>query len=185
MPSDDLPTTTYAVLGLLTFGPNSGYEIAQLAEHSIANFWTIAKSQVYGELARLEEIGYVESTAVRQERLPDKRVFELTAPGEKALEEWLNSPTFEDDRFRSGLLVKMMFARNMRPDRLDELLAQYRASYEQVRDKMQMIVKDLSGEKEALHSRATALFGQRISEAIIGWVDEVGAEITSERKKKR
>lgn len=181
----DLPTTTYAVLGLLSFGPRSGYEVAQFAEQSIANFWTIAKSQVYGELNRLEELGYVKATAVRQQRLPDKRVYRLTRAGEEALETWLDSPIFEPDRFRSGLLVRLMFAQRMRPELLKELLAEYRNSYEKAIDQFQMIVGQLSTSKDNLYSRGTALFGQRISEAITAWVDEISAEMSKERKKKR
>jgi DNA-binding PadR family transcriptional regulator len=72
----DLPTTSYAVLGLLTFAPTSGYDLAIAADRSIANFWPISKSQVYSELRRLEKLGLVRSREVEQDKRPDKRVFE-------------------------------------------------------------------------------------------------------------
>lgn len=72
------PTTSFALLGLLVRSPMSGYDLASLVERSIANFWPVARSQVYGELARLDSLGYVRGSDVAQERLPDKRVYEIT-----------------------------------------------------------------------------------------------------------
>jgi PadR family transcriptional regulator AphA len=52
-----LSMTSYGVLGLLTFGAMSGYDLTKQAERSIGYFWTPAKSQVYSELRRLAEMG--------------------------------------------------------------------------------------------------------------------------------
>jgi DNA-binding PadR family transcriptional regulator len=42
-----LPVTSYAVLGLLTYGERSGYDLTKLVEQSIGFFFTPAKSQIY------------------------------------------------------------------------------------------------------------------------------------------
>jgi DNA-binding PadR family transcriptional regulator len=128
--TDKIPTTTFAVLGLLGRSPMSGYDLVRFVEYSIAHFWTINKSHVYKELARLEELGYITGTSVRQERLPDKRIYKQTAAGRKALLEWLNSPSYEPDRFRSGFLVKLFFGEAMEPERRREMLSDYRAHAE-------------------------------------------------------
>ncbi|MGH9169144.1 MAG: PadR family transcriptional regulator, partial [Acidimicrobiia bacterium] len=70
-----LPTTSFAVLGLLTFGEHSGYELHQLVEQSIGFFLTPAKSQIYAELRRLVSLGYAVEREVEQDRRPDKRVY--------------------------------------------------------------------------------------------------------------
>ena len=78
----NLPTTSYAVLGLLTFGEMSGYDLKGLADYSIANFfWSPARSQIYSELRRLTSLGFVTETEVRQKRRPDKRIYRLTPEG--------------------------------------------------------------------------------------------------------
>jgi PadR family transcriptional regulator AphA len=52
-----LSDTEYAVLGLLTFGARSGYELDKLARRSIGYFWRPAKSKIYAILPRLVERG--------------------------------------------------------------------------------------------------------------------------------
>src|SRR5688572_29132081 len=101
-----LPPTSYAVLGMLSLAPMSGYELTQSVDKTIAHFWTISKSQVYGELTRLEELGLVSGTDVEQERLPDKRTYELTDLGGRALDAWLESAGTESSRLRSVPLLK-------------------------------------------------------------------------------
>lgn len=59
--SQDLPITSYALLGLLTFGDElTGYELKQRADITLRFYWTSpAMSQVYSELNRLAEHGLV------------------------------------------------------------------------------------------------------------------------------
>ena len=80
-----LPATSYAILGLLTFGEMSGYDLMKLAAQSVAYFWTPAKSQIYGELKRLVEAGFATAREVAQHQRPDKRLFRITPEGEWAL----------------------------------------------------------------------------------------------------
>ena len=55
MAAPDLPITSYALLGLLTFGDElTGYELKQRADSTMRFYWTApAMSQVYTELDRL------------------------------------------------------------------------------------------------------------------------------------
>src|SRR6266511_3722518 len=76
-----LPTTAFAVLGLLSLRDLSGYELAAFADQSLAYFWPMHRSLVYRELRRLEDGGYVAGTEVAQDRVPDKRVYRLTERG--------------------------------------------------------------------------------------------------------
>jgi PadR family transcriptional regulator AphA len=177
-----IPTTSYAVLGLLGLGQMSGYDVVRLVEQTIAHFWTINKSHVYRELPRLEELGYVKGTSVRQDRLPDKRIYKQTAAGKKALVEWLNSPDYEADRFRSELLVKLFFASEMDPQGLKNMLKDYRERAVESRDQFERIVEGLSSEPRNAFIRATALLGLRSHEASIAWVDEISKALQIERK---
>src|SRR4028119_2379579 len=92
MERDFLPTTTYAVLGLLGFGQElSGYEVRQWALRSLRFFfWTPAQSHVYRELRRLEGLGLAARRAVPQEGRPDKRVFAITDEGRRELARWID-----------------------------------------------------------------------------------------------
>ena len=66
--SQDLPITSYALLGLLTFGDDpdaglTGYELKQRADFTLRFYWVSpAMSQVYSELRRLTDAGLVRRT---------------------------------------------------------------------------------------------------------------------------
>jgi PadR family transcriptional regulator, regulatory protein AphA len=166
-----LPTTSYAILGLLTREPMSRYDLAQVVQRTIAHFWTIAKSQVYRELERLEKLGYVHGTEVRQKSLPNKRVYALTPAGERAFDAWLQVPDAERTHFRSAYLVKVFFANRMPSQTLIELLRRYRDGNELWRQEIDSILAQLSSVQGAAYMRATALLGARVAEAMVAWAD--------------
>jgi len=82
-----LTDTSYAVLGLLDqWGPATPYQLKQVAQVSIFHFWSIPHTQIYTECARLAEAGLL--TERREEGGRRRRIFELSAAGRKALEDW-------------------------------------------------------------------------------------------------
>ena len=50
----------HAILGLLARQPSTGYDLARLFDLSLRTTWHASHSQIYPELARLEEAGMVE-----------------------------------------------------------------------------------------------------------------------------
>src|SRR5690625_1081633 len=87
----ELPATGYALLVLLSFGPElSGYELKQRADSTLRFFWfSPAMSQVYAELDRLERKGLVSSRKVAGPGRRRTRRFTLTEAGEEELRRWL------------------------------------------------------------------------------------------------
>ena len=49
----ELPSTTNAMLGLLSLGPATGYELRQLIEGTVGNFWKESFGQIYPSLRQL------------------------------------------------------------------------------------------------------------------------------------
>lgn len=178
-------TTTFGILGLLSLGPMSRYDVAQLAEQSIGNFWNIAKSQVYGELTRLEELGYVKGKAVRQPKLPDKTVFEVTKKGQSAMKEWLESKEIDDDKLRSEFLLRVFFAGSMSETTLAELIESYQEDAEKDLFALRQITEYLESEPRARFQRYTALLGLEISEAKIRWTNKTLKELPKRKGTKR
>jgi DNA-binding PadR family transcriptional regulator len=172
-----LSTTSCAVLGLLLGQSRSGYEVAGIVAKSVARFWPIEKSQVYTELARLEELGYVHARDVAQQRRPDKRVFELTESGRTQFERWLTTPGHLRERRRNPFLVKLFFGAHLSPDQLTALIAAQRADAEADRTSYRAIVDHLADRPEARFGRATAVYGLRRAEATIAWCDQMGPEL--------
>jgi DNA-binding PadR family transcriptional regulator len=173
----ELPTTSYALLGILAITPMSGYELAQATDRSIANFWPVSRSQVYSELARLEGLHYVTGTDVAQERVPDKRVFEVTPAGQKAFEDWLATPGYEPERMRLGFCVKMFFGHDMPRETMIQNLERFAKHNESRAAYLKEIVEMLSVLPEAVFTRATASLGLRIAEAAKEWAEEMLADL--------
>ncbi|MFN2465799.1 MAG: PadR family transcriptional regulator [Candidatus Dormibacteria bacterium] len=172
-----LPTSSYAVLGLLSMAPMSGYELAQAADRSIANFYPISKTQTYAELDRLEKLGHVTARDVAQEKLPDKRVFELSAAGEAALDAWLTVPGLERDTYRRPTLLKVFFGHRIPREHLRELIDEYRRAAAEEIEHLTAVTALLESVPAASHTRLAALYGLRLAEAVVAWADEVRPQL--------
>jgi PadR family transcriptional regulator AphA len=122
----------YVVLGMVRLGARSGYEIKQMVELSIRFFWTISQAQIYPSLEQLERAGLVRGRSEPQGKRP-RRVYEITADGEVALEEWLRGEEPMSFELRDTGLVKLFFADALeRDDALALLAALERRSHERV-----------------------------------------------------
>lgn len=121
-----LPTTSFAVLGLLaSAGESSGYDLKRLADDSLRFFFKIAQSQVYNELRRLADGGFVTAREVRQEGRPDKRVFAITDAGREALEAWIDEGEAHPVTIVHPVILRMFFGQFADPARLRRMLERY------------------------------------------------------------
>ncbi len=171
-----IPASTYVVLGLLAKKPGSGYDTVAFADRSVRYFWPISRSQVYSELSRLEELGWVSGTVVAQDRYPDKRVYEATPDGLRELRDWLDVPA---PRQRiQDVVLRSFFGAHMSSQRLSEQLAECRQQAEKLHAELSAIVEHLDA-KGLDHSRAlsqaTARYGVLHAEATIAWTTETQA----------
>src|SRR6476469_2036297 len=82
----DLPVTSYALLGLLTFGDElTGYELKRRADMTLRFSWVApAMSQLYTEVARLTELGLLGATTDA-----GTTRYRITDAGQQALRDWL------------------------------------------------------------------------------------------------
>ena len=81
-----LNATAASLLGFLTNGPASGWDLLRTAQLVIGRFWSITSSQVYRELAAMEREGLI----VRGDTGPhDRRPYALTPAGQQAFTTWV------------------------------------------------------------------------------------------------
>jgi PadR family transcriptional regulator AphA len=111
---EHLSPTAYVVLGMLRLGIRTGYDIKQLVDKSTRFFWAVSYGQIYPELKRLEEAGLVTGASDPQGGR-QRRAYELTADGERALDEWLRSADTPPVETRDAALLKLFFADGMTP----------------------------------------------------------------------
>ena len=102
-------TTTFeALLGILTMGPMTGYEIRQRIEISIGNFWSESFGQIYPALSRLHQQGFVRVTTAGK---AGRKVYALTPAGRKQLKSWLKVLP-QPQKIRNEMLLKLFFGDN-------------------------------------------------------------------------
>ncbi len=74
-------TLRYILLGLLSKKKMTGYELNQSFKNEIGEFWQAKHSQIYPELAKMEEQGIIQhQVEITGEKL-EKKVYELTEEG--------------------------------------------------------------------------------------------------------
>src|SRR4051794_5421398 len=125
-PPAALPTTAYALLGLLTFGDElTGYELKQRADNTLRFYWVApAMSQIYSELARLTDRGLVEPTTSDGERRRTT-TYRITAAGMAALEGWMAEGGVGFPVLKHTVLLRLLIGHVGEPDRIRTMLEEY------------------------------------------------------------
>jgi PadR family transcriptional regulator AphA len=171
-----LSDTEYAVLGLLTFGERSGYELDKLAARSIGYFWRPAKSKIYAILPRLVERGFAETETVVQRTRPDKQLYRLTDAGAEALREWLEAEEPVTGVSRDGLLLKLFFGAHVSSGPLRRQIAGRRARAVQQLRELEEIERGIDRDED-FFPYLTLLHGLEDARSTIAWADRALAEL--------
>lgn len=114
--SSPLKDTSYVVLGMVeSCEPATPYDLKQMAEISVFNFWSIPHTQVYTECSRLAESGYL--SEMREEGGRRRKVYRLTAAGRKELDAWRNGSSFEFKplELRDPGMIRLFFGADPAP----------------------------------------------------------------------
>ena len=98
----------HGILGLISNGDKTGYEIMTVFRDSLNHFWTAQTSQIYRELQTMEKAGWIRQTHVAQTGKPDKNIFSITPAGHDELLRWLRDDNIAKD-LRNPLLMKTFF----------------------------------------------------------------------------
>ena len=176
-----LNATAASLLGFLHEGPMTGWDLVAAAQQRIGSFWTLTQSQVYRELNAMARAGLV-SVGERGPR--DRKPYALTPAGRAAFRDWINQePGLEQVRF--PLLVTLMFASHLTPERLATTLARHRAVHAERLETYEQAAQALDAQPAADPARrATLDFGLRYEHAVLDWFDHLPAILHSLRPAK-
>ena len=167
--------TAGSLLGFLHAGPMSGWDLAETAQRTIGEFWSVTRSQVYRELTRLADDGLVE---VGEPGVRDRRPYTLTDEGRQAFLAWLDREP-EPEQIRFPLLLTMSFARHLPPERLTAFVEAHRRIHA---ERLERHLQDR--EAAAADGRldpwtaATLDFGIRYETAVMEWFAALPEELT-------
>ncbi len=98
----------FLVLGLLAGEPRYGYDLKGVFEEFLGGMWPLNIGQIYTALGRLEADGLVACQRVVQDSAPDRKVYALTARGERELERWAGEPVDGPIRLRDDFFLKIV-----------------------------------------------------------------------------
>jgi DNA-binding PadR family transcriptional regulator len=169
------------VLGLLTFGERSGYELDKLAQRSIAYFWRPAKSKIYAILPRLVERGLATTSAVTQERRPDKQLYRITREGEDALRAWLDSRAPLSTK--NGLLLKLFFGEYAEFDALREQVADLKRRAQERVAELEEIERRIDTDED-FFPYLTLLHGLEDARSTVTWAQKTLRELDRRRERR-
>ncbi|MBN3778079.1 PadR family transcriptional regulator [Burkholderia sp. Ac-20345] len=95
----------HALLTALAERPGSGSELADRFDRSIGYFWQATHQQIYRELGRLEETGWIESLPAESGR-GRKRAYRILPAGKKELRRWIAEQE-DPTPLREALMVRL------------------------------------------------------------------------------
>ncbi len=167
--------TKFAILGMLTLGPMTGYDLKKMSEQSLVHFWQESYGNMYPQLAALEKDGLVSARREQRAGRPDAIVYTLTDRGREEVAAWLERPAAPERR-RSELLLKVFFGAQVPIEQTIRQVAAHREEQEAVRAMYAAIEQRIREEKRETASAPFRLMtlrrGQLLTEARLRWCEE-------------
>ena len=165
----------HAILGLLSHGPQSGYDLSRAFAGSVVNFWHADQSQVYRTLDRLEADGAISTRVIAQTGRPDRRVHSLTPEGWAELDAWLASP-LEPRLDKDPLLARIFFAARLGHERVDALLEEAERVVRQELEALEAIEFDVV-DLDTVLKAATLRHGLEGVRFELEWIEQIRRDV--------
>jgi len=158
----------YALLGMLASKPGTGYELTQRFDQSLRNAWHASHSQIYPELARLDEAGLIE---VVEEGQRNSRTWGITAAGREDLRRWMTE-TETDRRVRNETALRYFLFGLLEPADRRVALERERKHLEEADEEFRTVAAHLEALDGPTPFRPVVDLGQRLNAVFSAWVDE-------------
>jgi PadR family transcriptional regulator AphA len=167
----------HGILGLLNYGPTTGYDLDKTFKGSLNFFWQAQTSQIYRELSAMEKQGWITSEVIIQTDKPNKKLFSLAPDGKEELHRWLSNDSIEEDiRVRDPFLVKLFFAGEINTTANIETLNKFKLCCKKEMDSIEETIdpceEAAKGNINAFYWGTTASFGRYYYEMCIRWADD-------------
>lgn len=172
----------HGLLGLLNYGPMTGYELDKAFKASLGFFWQAKTSQIYRELDAMERSGWLSSERIVQTEKPNKRVYALTDNGRKEFFRWLSSPQAgiaDAMRVKNAYLMRIFFIGETSKEQAISLLSAYHdqcreaaAALRSVPDAITQYGAMVEDEEKTRYWKITALYGEEFYHAGLSWAEK-------------
>ncbi len=119
----------YGLLGLLAREAQHGYELKRSFERFTGGIWDLNHGQIYQSLERLAADDLVRYSIESAGNAPERKVYEVTEKGRRALDRWLERSNARVRPLRDELFVRLAVMAHRPPQQLLALIAEYRHTY--------------------------------------------------------
>jgi DNA-binding PadR family transcriptional regulator len=158
----------HSILGLLALAPSNGYELNRRFDDSLRNAWHASHSQIYPELAKLEQAGLIE---VIGEGARGSRTYAATDAGREEVRRWVTER--EPDRpQRNVTAVRWFLAFLLPPEERRAYFARELAHLEAVDADMRAMRDQMDAEGQIGGFRPVLEMGLRMQEVMLAWLRE-------------
>jgi PadR family transcriptional regulator AphA len=172
---EQLTPTGRVILGMITLGRRTGYDIKQFVDKTTRHFWAASYGQIYPELKRLEDQGLIvgrdDPSGGRA-----RTVFELTDAGRAALQEWLRAGESASPEFRDEGMLKLFFSDAL-PEQRIATIREMRAHAERKLEQLSAL-EDLA-KQGPIGPYLTLQLGLESTRAEINWCDAVERQLAA------
>jgi DNA-binding PadR family transcriptional regulator len=173
----------YAILGLIDKQNITGYDLTKIFNDSVADFWSANQSQIYPELKKLVQDGFIQYETVIQGKLLEKKLYSITNKGKEELKKWLLEDEPQLSQSKDIFKMRVYFAEHLSKE---QLLIKFKTRQEKCQDLLQRYRTKIN-EYQNLDPIPPENFGDFILlkgaikqlEAQISWLDESIIYITN------
>ncbi len=106
-------TLKYAILGLLSRKPMTGYDIGKEFNFQLAEFWSAKHSQIYPELKKLVDEKLIIYDVEISGDVLEKKVYTITEKGKKEFLKWLKKDEPMEPTPKNIFRLRMYFSNNL------------------------------------------------------------------------
>lgn len=163
----------HALLTSLLEKPSSGYDLARRFDRSIGHFWNASHQQIYRELGRMSDAGWV-ATIDTAEQNSRRKVYEVLSDGRAELVRWASEPLTPPET-REAWLVKLRAEAVIGPVGLgDELRSMIERHTEKLTGYRKIAQRDFSARKMSRQQQlqyAVLRLGIANEEAWLAWAE--------------
>ena len=161
----------YALLGFLFLQPNHGYNLHRQLLTELAENWHVSQSQTYNILKRLEAQGFIYSTTLKQEKLPNIQYLKISPAGRRRFKTWLEAPTGSSARaIRLEFITRLYFAHKIFPEKIPSMLDTQTTEIKNMLTWLEASLADLPDEQNI--NRLSLQLRIRQLKSIVDWLDE-------------
>ncbi|WP_275298519.1 PadR family transcriptional regulator [Clostridium sp. YIM B02555] len=166
----------HILLGFINIQSMTGYELKQLIDNSINNFWNVNLSQIYPTLGAMKEEELLDMEIQINEGTPNSKIYNITEKGRIELEKWMEETTpLPQTRklFLAKLLVGVKFDKEILIKQVKEQLKLHQMALESLYKRLAGNTCNLptteDPEKYKLFTELVIDAGIKEEEASIAW----------------